>query len=368
MSKKVRSRCSLSGGFSGGVGSGRTNEKQPDGPPIEVENQFILRLPDSEAATALREAIRSGASNLKERLFIQVEPDKSSNTQYLRKGRVQFDGWHFTSRLVDLPTIIESQKTIDNKTFYKTADICQILICKEGDDFENEEASPNKRKKDPHKVDKKYLWPHGIGPPLKNCRKRRFRKTRKKKYVEAPEIEKEVKRLLRADNEAVSVKWEVITEEELSANKEGEAGKENPDVKPSQSGGFINDPKDLGLDLSDSEDERRDIDIDSEGDSRLSGGDDSRMSDSQSMGGAGDRRSSPGQAPLHFSQEMFHPSPQRSQQEQDLGQEILMLTARKTELEHNIASCPNDSLRQKFKQDLIAVKEKIRQKQEGGAL
>jgi hypothetical protein len=43
-----------------------------------------------------------------------------------------------------------------------------------------------------HQVDKKYLWPHGLGPPLKNCRKRRFRKTRKKKYVEAPEIEKEV--------------------------------------------------------------------------------------------------------------------------------------------------------------------------------
>jgi transcription initiation factor TFIID subunit 7 len=67
-----------------------------------------------------------------------------------------------------------------------------VLSVQEGEDFENEEASPNKRKKDPHKVDKKYLWPHGLGPPLKNCRKRRFRKTRKKKYVEAPEIEKEV--------------------------------------------------------------------------------------------------------------------------------------------------------------------------------
>lgn len=42
------------------------------------------------------------------------------------------------------------------------------------------------------KVDKKFLHPHGIAPPLKNCRKRRFRKTLKKKYVEAPEIEKEV--------------------------------------------------------------------------------------------------------------------------------------------------------------------------------
>ena len=68
-------------------------------------------------------------------------------------------------------------------------------------------------------MDKKYLYPHGIAAPLKNCRKRRFRKTLKKKYVEAPEIEKEVKRLLRVDYEAVSVKWEVITEEELNSNK-----------------------------------------------------------------------------------------------------------------------------------------------------
>ena len=68
-------------------------------------------------------------------------------------------------------------------------------------------------------MDKKYLYPHGIAAPMKNCRKRRFRKTLKKKYVEAPEIEKEVKRLPRVDYEAVSVKWEVINEEELNSNK-----------------------------------------------------------------------------------------------------------------------------------------------------
>jgi hypothetical protein len=44
-----------------------------------------------------------------------------------------------------------------------------------------------------------------------------------------------VKRLLRVDNKAVSVKREVITEEELNANKGGEAGKDSPDVKPSVS-------------------------------------------------------------------------------------------------------------------------------------
>ena len=58
----------------------------------------------------------------------------------------------------------------------------------------------------------------------------------------------QVKRLLRVDNEAVSVKWEVITEEELNANMAGVAGKDNPDVKPPASGGFTNDPNDLGLD------------------------------------------------------------------------------------------------------------------------
>ena len=109
---------------------------------------------------------------------------------------LQFDSWNCTSRLLDLPTIVESHKTIDNKFFYKTADICQLLICKEGEAFSDEEevASPVKKKKlDPYKVDKKYLYPHGVAPPLKNCRKRRFRKTLKKKYVEAPEIEKEVR-------------------------------------------------------------------------------------------------------------------------------------------------------------------------------
>merc|ERR1719166_496720 len=213
-------------------GPPRVSEKAADGPP-------------EEPAGALREAIKSGASNLKERLFIQLEPDKGSNTQYLRKGHVQFDKWNFTSRLQDLPTIVESHKTIDNKLFYKTADICQLLICKEGEGFSDEEepSSPVKKKKlDTYKVDKKYLFPHGVAAPLKNCRKRRFRKTLKKKYVEAPEIEKEVKRLLRVDYEAVSVKWEVITEEELNVNKGGEAGQSNnPAVKPSMSGGFTND-------------------------------------------------------------------------------------------------------------------------------
>ncbi|VDO07626.1 unnamed protein product [Haemonchus placei] len=56
---------------------------------------------------------------------------------------------------------------------------------------------------------------------MKSVRQRRFRKTKKKKYMEAPEVnliafvllgkvERELKRLLRADLEAESFRWEIV--------------------------------------------------------------------------------------------------------------------------------------------------------------
>ena len=33
-----------------------------------------------------------------------------------------------SAKLMDLPTIVESHKSIDRKSFYKTADICQVMI------------------------------------------------------------------------------------------------------------------------------------------------------------------------------------------------------------------------------------------------
>ena len=136
-----------------GGGSGTTLRLQASGvantsaEPIELENQFLLRLPP-EPAQAVRLALQSGAGNVKDRLKIQLEPEKSGAANHLRRGQVVFDGWTMSAKLKDLPTIIESQKTIDRKTFYKTADICQILVCKEGDQEDSDEgeaASPNKK-------------------------------------------------------------------------------------------------------------------------------------------------------------------------------------------------------------------------------
>ncbi len=141
---------------------------------VELEQQILLRLP-AEPAEALKEALRSGASNIKDRLKIQMEPDKNSGA-LLRRGSVQFDGWQMSGKLVDLPTIIESQKTIDKKTFYKTADICQIFVCKEGPPSDDEETPADKAKAaaNKDKVEKKFVYRHGVCPPLKNCRRRRY--------------------------------------------------------------------------------------------------------------------------------------------------------------------------------------------------
>lgn len=49
------------------------------------------------------------------------------NTADSRHGTVSLDGESLSAKLVDLPCIIESLKTLDMKNFYKTADISQVL-------------------------------------------------------------------------------------------------------------------------------------------------------------------------------------------------------------------------------------------------
>lgn len=224
----------------------------------DQEQQFIMRLPQ-ETAAALRQEIAAGGLHLKERLSIELQHD-------LRKGAIRYGNDFFYAKMVDLPCLIESLKTVDMKTFYKTADLSQMLITvPEDDNTQDENDSPKKKDKD-----KKHLWNHGITPPLKNVRKRRFRKTLKKKYMDQPDIEKEVKRLFRTDSEAISVKWELITEDEKQSAEGGLAGSSLMGT----SGGFSRTDTAASLDidifgeLSTSEDEDdKDVNIvDSEDD------------------------------------------------------------------------------------------------------
>uniref|UniRef100_A0A9J7ZVS4 TAF7 RNA polymerase II, TATA box binding protein (TBP)-associated factor n=1 Tax=Cyprinus carpio carpio TaxID=630221 RepID=A0A9J7ZVS4_CYPCA len=190
---------------------GKVGSKSKVDAPHELESQFVLRLPQEYASTVRRIA-QSSSMNMKDRLTIELHADG-------HHGIVRVDRVPLACKLVDLPCILESLKTVDKKTFYKTADICQMLVCTlDGDLYPPLEeptgtTDPKSKKKDKDK-DKKFIWNHGITLPLKNTRKRRFRKTAKKKYIESPDVEKEVKRLFSTDAEAVSVRWEVIAEDE----------------------------------------------------------------------------------------------------------------------------------------------------------
>jgi len=211
---------------------GKAGSKNKDDAPYELESQFVLRLPQEYASTVRRIA-QSSSVNIKDRLTIELHPDG-------RHGIVRVDRVPLACKLVDLPCILESLKTVDKKTFYKTADVCQMLVCTlDGDLYPPLEeptgsTDPKSKKKDKDK-DKKFVWNHGITCPLKNTRKRRFRKTAKKKYIESPDVEKEVKRLLSTDADAVSVRWEVINEDESKeADQHGSLA--NLDSSPGTSG------------------------------------------------------------------------------------------------------------------------------------
>ncbi|XP_041359040.1 transcription initiation factor TFIID subunit 7-like [Gigantopelta aegis] len=179
--------------------------------PFDLEQAFIMRLPPGPAI-ALRRDVQSGAMNLRDKLSIEIQHD-------MRHARVRWGGEVLNAKLVDLPCVVECLKTVDKKTFYKTADISQMLVCSADDDFgPDENDSPKKKEKD-----KKFSWNHGVTPPLKNVKKRRFRKTLKKKYMDQPDIEKEVKRLFRYDAEAIDVKWEVIMEEDKTTSQNNQS-------------------------------------------------------------------------------------------------------------------------------------------------
>ncbi|CAF1058508.1 unnamed protein product [Adineta ricciae] len=208
-----------------------STKKEKNEEQFELEQEFVLRMPPGEYATRLHDLIESGDEKIRERLFIDLNAET-------RRGRVKFDDTIFKATLYDLPCITESYKTFDRKTIYKIADIAQVLVCRlpgdlsssEDDDDEYDPAKRSstgaattadgdKKKKEKDK-EKKYQWPHGLTPPLKNVRKRRFRKVARQKTQDHDEIEKEVRRLFRADHEAIDVKWEIIEDDqEVEINK-----------------------------------------------------------------------------------------------------------------------------------------------------
>ena len=97
----------------------------------------------------------------------------------------------------------QTYKTQDKTNVYKVADISQIINCSTSSEAPDIGAVPEGDKNDPEvaaslaKREKLLRFPHGITAPMKNARKRRFRKTKKMKYKDYETVQEELRRLLR---------------------------------------------------------------------------------------------------------------------------------------------------------------------------
>eukprot|EP00835_Amoeboradix_gromovi_P003305 NODE_213_length_14376_cov_0.499054.p5 type:complete len:302 gc:universal NODE_213_length_14376_cov_0.499054:2759-3664(+) len=181
-----------------------------DGANIPTERHLILRLPESIADNVHQDINNKNYDDIK--------------MEYLndKQGIFVYQTIAYIFKTVDLPCILEAQKTLDRKQFYKSGDISQMILV---------DATPINNKNEPINIEeirenlpklerKEYIYPHGLTPPLYNARKRRFRKRTPKHEIET--IEEQVKKLLERDEEADDVKYEIVQDEDDELSFENE--------------------------------------------------------------------------------------------------------------------------------------------------
>ncbi|KAI9722735.1 MAG: hypothetical protein M1812_001666 [Candelaria pacifica] len=194
------------------LGSGYDSEASDREDDPAIEEEFILRMEPGDDCDYLRRAIEE------KRIGIPMSQGGADvRMKFLskdgRRAMVTIRQRHYAATLVDLPCIVEGMKSWDKKGWWKTADICQILLVIGR--VPNEQAALTVAL--PGTVDPKtYQYPHGLTPPMHYVRKRRFRKRVSNRTIEA--VEEEVERLLQADVDCVagSSKYEVLDLDRLT--------------------------------------------------------------------------------------------------------------------------------------------------------
>ncbi|KAM1055154.1 hypothetical protein ACFX13_029400 [Malus domestica] len=117
-----------------------------------MEEQFVLKVPPS-VAERLDRLLGENASTDDKSLDLSFGEDG-------RTGTFVIGNDHFPASLFDLPCVVESFKTYDDSVLIKTADIGQMIMVRD----------PN----DPAPDTVEYR--HGLTPPMRDARKRRFRR------------------------------------------------------------------------------------------------------------------------------------------------------------------------------------------------
>ncbi|XP_015582146.1 transcription initiation factor TFIID subunit 7 [Ricinus communis] len=160
-----------------------------------MEEQFILRVPPS-VAERLDRLLSETASNSEEQsLDLSFSEDG-------RSGTFVIGNEHFPASLSDLPCVVESYKTYDDSALVKTADIGQMIMVRETGDTA------------PDVVE----YRHGLTPPMRDARKRRFRRE--------PDLNPELVR--RVERDLLNIMAGVTVENaDAEANEQEEDGDQN---------------------------------------------------------------------------------------------------------------------------------------------
>ena len=191
-----------------GVGYDSEASDREDDPMIEED--FVLRMQPGEDCEYLRQAIAEkrwgpkseGGADVKMRF---LKPDG-------RRATVTIRGHTYAASMVDLPCIVEGMKSWDRRGWWKSVDICQMLLVL--GPVENEEKALTYPL--PREVDEKtWQYAHGLTPPMHWARKRRFRKRVSNRTIEA--VEEQVERLCQLDEECEGEsKYEVLDLDRLT--------------------------------------------------------------------------------------------------------------------------------------------------------
>jgi len=162
---------------------------------FDFENQFILRLPEDLAEKVSQQLENPQKTGENPQKLMELQPYIEKNEEngrvietlkfkYIRKTEVflifkrfSYEDFEGVGNLVDLPCIVESQKTLDSLNFFKSNDISQmIVINKDNAEFHEKSRRIARKICGTQRKYSRFLSLDGITAPTKNIRKRFFRK------------------------------------------------------------------------------------------------------------------------------------------------------------------------------------------------
>ncbi|KAG4390483.1 hypothetical protein AAZX31_06G289500 [Glycine max] len=174
-----------------------------------MEEQFILRVPPNVAERIERLLNENNASS---------SEDKSLDLSFREDGRsgtFMIGNEQFPASLLDLPCVVESYKTYDDNSLIKTADIGQMIMVRESGD-----AAPDV-----------IEYRHGLTPPMRDARKRRFRREPDLNPELVSRVEKDLLKIM-AGGTADNLDVETAEQEEGDENARGANKKSAPKPAP----------------------------------------------------------------------------------------------------------------------------------------